>query len=298
MGGGVENVCECWYNADFSKGCISQVPVELMREVIDNGGVYADGNFAKYLARDILDWQRCWYCYGRGMNFGNVFPREVNKKTRKSFEKHKPGVVRLGKFVDCGHPYYYKTLMDFVGLCREFNSSIIFPNKMLPFGLDGAVDTAAFARNGNDIVAQIAQEMKMISGEELAEKLQEVEASLMYSLGFDGVEKGACSQGFTNEWRINQALRYHGLVNVSLTVVADLGQSIEENPKLGSPIKRDLDLREDGMNVRLLPLRINWREVSEFVAGCGFEYLIYRPDEKVIPGTEKSLMFPVVEGVE
>ena len=112
------NICKCWYNVDTSEGCISQVPVELLKEVIDNNGVYAEGNFDKYTTGGIISNQKCQYCYGISVNGGNVKPKVVDEKTIKAFEKYRPPEVRIGKFTEAGHPYYFKTLIEILGFMR------------------------------------------------------------------------------------------------------------------------------------------------------------------------------------
>ena len=76
--GMVEDICECWYNIDVSRGCIAQVIGDLMPEVIENQGTYAPGNFQKYKGQGIIG-NFCDYCYSFG-NRGNVFSRMVNGK--------------------------------------------------------------------------------------------------------------------------------------------------------------------------------------------------------------------------
>jgi len=265
-------ICECFYNIDASDGCISQVPVELLKEVVDNDGKYAEGNFRRYKAEGVTRRGRCYYCYAYA-NTGNVRPRVVNGRTRQDFEKYTPKVIRLGKLTELGHPYYYDALSGILDLCEEFGVGIIFPNKMFPFGIQGARETARYARGGNDIAARIAEEREMPSGEKLAEKLRGIHnrsygVTLMYSTGWDCFEPGAVSQGFTNQWRIEQAIKYFKEgINTSLTLVCDVTGSIDLNEQRGSCIKSALNAREEGLNVRLLPLRPPSREVCVKATG-------------------------------
>jgi len=251
--GEIVNICECRYNADFSRGCIGMVDVSLLQEAIDNHGKYAPGNLDKYKAADLTN-NKCTYCYAYS-NTGNILPRKVNEKTRASFLEHEPDVIRIGKLTEPGHPYYHQTLMAFLDLCCEYGSALIFPNKMLAFGIDGVRESQERARDKNSVNLRLAQRLEMASGEVIAKKLRDTHSTLLYSLGWDSEEKGAVSQGFTNDWRINQALAYSKAgVNTSLTIVCDVTSSIEENHQRGSPIKRALGLK-DCLNVRLLPLR-------------------------------------------
>lgn len=291
-------ICECKHNFDASGGCIAQVPVELLEEVVDNEGKYAPGNFDKYKAEGVLDKGRCFYCYAF-TNTGNVLPRQVTKKTREDFEKYDLKVIRAGKLNEVGHPYYYKTLMDFLNLCEEFGAGLIFTTKMFPFGLEGALETTKYARNNNDIVARIAKDVKISSGEKLAEKLKEINnvsygVTLLYSLGWNCFEPGAVSQGFTNQWRIEQALKFYRQgVNTSLTIVCDVTGSINLNEKMGSSIKQALNAREKyGINIRLLPIRPRSREMTVGITGDTRKGLLDHTNffSEVVPSSDRGIV--------
>jgi len=262
--GKVEAICECRYNVDFSRGCIGQVFGPLIQEVLDNYGVYAYGNFNLYKAMGLVN-KKCGYCYSY-RNTGNVLSKKVDGKTRKSFEEHRPDVIRISKITEAGHAFYFKELMKFFDLCEEFGSRVLFPTKMFSFGIEGA-------REVGPVMARYAGEIGMLDGEEIAKKLRLIDASLLYSLGWDNQEVGNVSQGFTNQWRINQALAYAKQeVNVSLTIVCDVTRSIEDNVDRGSYVAEALKLR-DRVNVRLLPLRPK-RKVTESLCGGTWEEVL------------------------
>lgn len=246
--GKIEEICRCWINCDFSRGCIGQVAGSNLLEVINNNGHYLPGNLKKYHEQGLTD-QRCNICYAY-RNLGGVEPKIVNEKTRESFKLLSPDVIRIGKLTEAGHPYYYSELMKFFELCEEFSSKIIFPNKMFPFGIDGAEEC-------HPAVFQIARDNQMKRGKDIANILKRVGGSIMYSIGHDSEEPGAVSQGFTNAWRIKQAERYHKEgVNASLTVVLDVTRSIEDNVNSGSHIEEAIRSYErTGINLRILPLR-------------------------------------------
>jgi adenylate kinase len=48
----------------------------------------------------------------------------VDNVTREYFEKTEMEYVRLGKKTETGHPYYIPVLMDFLRLCKEFDTLI------------------------------------------------------------------------------------------------------------------------------------------------------------------------------
>jgi hypothetical protein len=247
-----EKVCLCEWNADFSiRGCPAQVPGELLDEVMQNNGAYKKENRALYRKEHggRLPDLRCDYCYGRRHNWGRIAPLEVNEKTRKEFEEKKPKVVRLGKLTEVGHPFYRKQLLDFLELCKEFGTSVIMPSKMLEFD------------------------------ERVAKLLKETKSVLNYSIGNDLMERGVCSQGFTNVWRIMQGSEYyHGGVNATLTITCDVTSSIRENIKRGFAVFSAIDF-PDTIPKRLLPLRPNRRDLAERITGVDWNKMLYRAAE-------------------
>src|SRR3989344_1310035 len=144
-----QDVCLLKWNVEFSvKGCAAIVPYNLLQEVADNNGGYLPGNLERYRKAGVVD-ERCLYCYAMRRNSGNVRPKVVNEKTRADFKSILPKIIRIGKLTEGGHPLYYKTMMDFLDLCREFGTSVIFTTKMLPFGIEGARQATQFAAEHN-----------------------------------------------------------------------------------------------------------------------------------------------------
>lgn len=254
--GDLEIVCLCKHNADLSiRGCISQVPGEYTQDVVNNNGLYSSD--LRKILRDKNNGKlpdlKCGYCYARRHNYGRVTPAEIGKKTIKDFEILKPEFVRLGKNNEAGHIFYRPTLIRFLELCREFETRVIFPTKMLEFD------------------------------ERVAKLLEETDSTLLYSLGWDKLEPGACSQGFTNEWRIQQAEEYalEG-VNTSLTMVCDITSSIGENVDRGNAIGLALDWGRGNFKKRILPIRPNSRKVAQATLGIHWDdakYVAPIPDD-------------------
>lgn len=69
---------------------------------------------------------------------------------------------------------------------------------------------------------------------------------VMHSIGFDFAEKGACAQGYDNEWRVKQAIKYKEVLFLLLN--AHLPPGERENKILNTAKKYKL-------SVQLLPLR-------------------------------------------
>lgn len=267
--GTIQDVCLLKWNIDFSQGCVAQVHPCHLDEVLANNGRYAPGNYDRYRADKTGD-ERCKYCYAWKKNSGGVASRTVDKRTRKDFETYKPEFVRFGKNSEPGHSFYFPEFMKAVDLCTEFDARPIITTKMLPFGIEGARETAKFSSIRSDYIARFAENKNMPSGKEIAEKLIEAKTSLLFSLGYDQIESGPRLQGFSNQWRIEQAKKYHSAgVNTSLTVVCDVTDSIEPNLARGSFIGKALEEKASiGINVRIIPARLVTEGTARVIAGA------------------------------
>jgi hypothetical protein len=246
----IEDVCICKDNADFAFACIGQVDGSLLQEVIRNNGCYDKDKIFQHKQTVGID-KRCEYCYARRKNWGKVIPKIIGEKTRQQFEEEKPKIVRIGKNTECGHYFYNKQLIQFLELCREYKTSIIFPTKMLEFN------------------------------KEIANLLKDTNSVVNYSICNDSFEKGACSQGFTNAWRIEQAKRYADAgVNITATLTCDVTNSLEGNLKYGFAINEILKAREQGLTLRLLPLRLYSKKLCFTATGRKWEDIIMPRDWK------------------
>jgi len=235
--GKLEDICLCDWNTDFAFACIGQVHGSLLNEVVKNNGCYDKEKIAQHKEDVGID-KRCNYCYAKRKNWGKVIPKIIGEKTREQFEIEKPKIIRLGKNTECGHPFYRPQLLEFLELCKEYGTKIIFPNKMLEF--DAKV--AALLRQTNSV--------------------------LNYSLCNDKFEGGAVSQGFTNSWRLKQAEKYtFAGVNTTVTLTCDVTNSLDGNLERGFAIINALDARDEGLVLRFLPLRLNSKKVCLEVTG-------------------------------
>jgi len=116
----------------------------------------------------------------------------VDNVTREYFEKTEMEYVRLGKKTETGHPYYIPVLMDFLRLCKEFDTKIIMPTKALPFNYA----SVAFLPIPSDMKDFVP------AGNVLVDLFKEVGGVINYSITWDCLEKGMVDQGFTNRWRV------------------------------------------------------------------------------------------------
>lgn len=275
--GTIYAVCLCQYNVELSDtGCVFQVDADQLEETVLHQGSYSPENTKRY--QESGDWpqNKCNMCYASWYNSGNVLERVVDEVTRGDFEKFSPGVVRLGKKTETGHPWYWNVLGDFLDITKEFNASTIFITRALPFGIEGAVETSEHSKDNNEVVARLSERnWEVGDSKEMVDRLIGAKTSLLYSMAWNiyGHEKGAFSQGFTDDWKLSQARKYADAgVNTALTVVCDVTSSIEENHQRGNAIKMSLD---SGLPVRILPLRPN-REIIAETCGGGWSDLVGR----------------------
>lgn len=139
--------------------------------------------------------------------------------------------------------------MDFLNLCKEHETKVIFPNKMLEFD------------------------------KKIARSLIKTNSVLNYSNCRDKSEVGAVTQGFTNRWRILQAEKYADAgVNTTITITCDVTQSFEDNERRGFSIGEALEAETKGMTIRLLPLRIKSKKFCYEVTENRWEEVI-RPKD-------------------
>jgi hypothetical protein len=242
--GELENICLGEYNADISTACPAQVYGKHILEVIKNNGAYDEGNIEKYRKEGTID-GRCTYCYEKRKNWGKITPKEIGEKTREEFETKKPAIIRMAKETECGHYFYQEQLKQFLELCKEYGTKVIFPTKALEFD------------------------------EEIAELLIETKSVLNYSLCRDESEPGIVSQGFSNAWRVQQAIKYFGAgVNTTATLTCDITNSIDGNLKRGFAIDEMLNAKDMGVPTRLLPLRIYSKKVCLEATGRKWEEIV------------------------
>ena len=233
-------MCLCEHNVDFTEGCWAQVIAdsleneciserEVIKGIMENNGAYTPEMISLFMRNNgKLPRGNCAYCYvvggGRG-NFGKVTPFVVNEMTKKDFEGKLPKIIRLGKRTEPGHFYYMPVLTDFLELCNEFGTRVILPTKMLQFN------------------------------EKIATLLRETGSVVHYSIGGDCFEPGACSQGYTNQWRMERAQEYLSAgVNTHLTIVCDVTSSLERNVERGWAVEEAMT--QKGIRKRLIPLRV------------------------------------------
>ncbi len=252
--GSYEPICLCTYNADFSiRGCMAQVHEDYLEDVIKNNGSYSKELIPEIQKAGLMD-SRCMYCYAKRHNWGQATPLEVNNITKNDFEVFNPEYVRIGKNTECGHFLYHNLMLDFFDMCADFNSGVIFPTKALEFNKD------------------------------TVESLLRIKHVINYSIGNDGLEGGLVSQGYTNKFRVNEAVKYHKAgVHSTLTVVCDVTSSFEENDKRGFAVFDALKAHWDyNIPLRILPLRLNTHKLAPLSTGKSWKTLLESKNQQLM----------------
>lgn len=236
--------CALESNLDFSRGCPSSfIPIDTYSSFFGDSfvGFYSDVNAS------------CGYCYAEWKN--KCFPKfmiEIDKKklleelVTGKFEQangdkrnKKVGVLRLGKSTEAGSLYTLDELVKTLEVCVESGTQVVMPTKYLRFDKD------------------------------IADLLRRTKSSVLFSLGYDELERGACVHGCTNEHRLEQAklFRKSG-VNSILYLLIDLpSKPTEDNLKI-------LDFsKQNKIPVQLLPVRLYDKETAKRFTGKEWNHL-------------------------
>lgn len=262
--------CALDANLDSSSGCISSfIP-------IDKNTAFSGDYFIGYYSDTSAG---CGYCYAEWKT--KCFPKfmiEVDKEkllTELSGKfiqasgvtrNKKVNVLRLGKSTEAGSKYTLDELVKTLEICLESGTQVVMPTKVLEFN------------------------------KEIAGLLKKTKSSVLYSLGYDELERGICAHGCTNEYRLEQARLYREAgVNSVLYFLLDVpAEPSEKN-------LRDLSFAEkNNIPVQLLPIRFYNKETTFKFTGKTWDVLrrIYPKNEQLsLPGVlEKGADTYIWEG--
>ena len=269
-------------NIDFGKGCISSF---LPGEGIESGKAGFDGEtFTNYFTSP---WGECSYCYaGRDHR---CFPKTLYKFNRKRLEEELKGgfildkktkktlrrpvkVLRFGKRTESYTPFTRDSFLQTLEACAKIGTQAVIPTKMLPYD------------------------------EEIVRLLKKSKSSVLFSIGNDEFEIGACAHGFNNKMRIENAVKYHEKgVNTSLylTFANPLEINEEEWRIINSATKK-------GIRVQVLPIRYKRKNVMKAMCGLNWDSAkntqtdLFREDNKLL-GTyyhEGNQLIPIVRRMD
>ncbi len=235
-------------NIDFGQGCISGfVPV-------DNSWSF-DGEYFHNLFS--MPSGECDYCYAERQHrsFSKTLfkfdaqqiKKELLGDARLSFEEpDKPlgrpvKILRFGKRVESWTPFTQEEFIKTLEICAETGTRGIIPTKFLPYS------------------------------PETTKLLKKTKSSVLYSIGFDEVEHGACMWGANNRFRLEQALKYRQAgvnSNIYLLTIGHL-----------PPSQREMDVLEFAdygkrIPIQLLPVRFKGRELIKKLTEDRWDNLI------------------------
>lgn len=241
-------------NIDFSQGCITSW--------LPQKGASFDGDTFRGFFLD--PFSECGYCYAGPKH--KSFPKnmieidfdrlkwELRGAFRPSFEEGAYGkylkVLRAGKRTEVASDYTLSKLMLTLEACADTGTRMILPTKMARFS----------------------------SG--LAELLKKSDSVILPSIGIDELEVGACAHGCTNEWRLEQAVKFAeaGVRTVPYMLVV--------NPS-AEPTKRDQELlkffnsrKNVFAGVQILPMRFGSKELCLDCTGYQWDFLKSRLDQQ------------------
>ena len=236
--------CALQANLDFSFGCISGF--------IPEKDSYFDGKFFHGFFLD--PFAECQYCYSiyQHKSFAKYII-EIDKKQLKDelingnfvgadgkLRKGKIKVLRLGKSTEAGSSYTLELLVQVLETCLETGTRVVMPTKYLAFN------------------------------REIAQLLKKTRSSVLYSLGWDDLERGACLHNCNNKFRLEQALLYRKAgVNSVIYLHIDLPHE---------PDKRTLEVinfaKKHNIPIQFLPIRIPTKEIVKKITGLSWNELL------------------------
>lgn len=236
-----EPSCGLEANVDFSKGCISTC----------TGGSIE----GRYVIGGLLDvFAECTYCYADYQH--KTFWKTMIEFTKEQLKDELQGncyldydtpikhgkpikILRFGKTTETGSKFTRNPLMTTLEVCVETGTRVVMPTKYLEYD--------------NDV----------------ANLLKKTNSTLLYSIGWDELEKGPCMHGCDNEFRLEQAVKYREAgVNSNIYLLIDLPHP---------PTKREHDVlnfaEKNNIPVQLLPIRIQNKETAPFITGMTWDEL-------------------------
>lgn len=240
--------CGNYANIDFTKGCITSLIC----------GEQAKLDWTKGLATGfyIAPWRECAYCYAQAKHKPVLktfyrFDWQQLKEELLGKAKLKTGSdeefgrkverLRFGKRTETASLLTRLQFIRTLEICTETGTKGIIPTKFLEYN------------------------------KESADLLKRTESVVLYDHGWDGFEKGAVSFGCTNEWRLEQAVKY-GEAGVKTAIYLMIA-----NPVIG-PTKRDRKVisfiehhKKNLIGAQLLPMRFKSKKLAQEMAGIHWD---------------------------
>jgi hypothetical protein len=242
-------------NIDFSKGCVSGwIPGE---------NASFDGSIFK--GYFLSPWQECSYCYAKPKH--KSFPKTIYNLDTQQLKEELLGkarlttgsdeilgrpinVLRFGKRTEAGSKLTREQLIQTLETCAETKTRGVIPTKFLEFD------------------------------NEVAQLLKKTKSTVLYSIGDDKAERGPYAYGCTNNWRIEQAIKYREAGANSVFYLTILGYLPP-----GEREKKVFDTAEKNhVPIQLLPMRFLAKETVSDLTETKWDCLkgqngcLYNPD--------------------
>lgn len=180
-----------------------------------------------------LSWSpklQCSYCYAARNNWPPLRIRSFDEKFLEEMIKaDNIKIIRVGKVADQGHRFFYEHNMQLLQLAEKLNFRVLIVTKFLDFDKN------------------------------MTKMLKKTNSTVQFSLGYDSMEPGAVIWGCTNEFRIENALRYK---DAGVNSVCRLVREAPIAPD-NQTLEIIANLNSHNIPVLLTPLRIPGRSVSE-----------------------------------
>ena len=250
-------------NIDFGKGCVSSwIPQE--------GATFDGKTYTNYFAYYSGE---CLYCYADREH--RCYPKTLYKFDRERLKKELMGacklkfgkdtmlgrpvkILRFGKRTEAWSPESADNFVATLETMVETGTRGVIPTKFMPFN------------------------------PELAKLLKRTNSSVLYSIGFDEFELGAVKRGCSNDWRIEQAMKYREAgvnSNLYLLIVAHLPPAVRELAVLESLGYGHV------IPLQLLPMRFRTKESFRVITGENWDEL---KKKRMYNTPKKNSLVPVV----
>jgi hypothetical protein len=201
--------CKLEGNWDGGKGCLTGfIPGP-------EGGRF-DGTF--FYNCFSIPTAECNYCYSYRQH--KSFPKSIHKPDKPrlkeemlgaatlDFEREIPlgkvlDILRMGKRIEPWTPFTQEGFIDCLEVCAELGTRPVITTKFLPFM------------------------------PEYINLFRQSNPAILYAIGYDEFERGACAWGRTNKWRIEQALKWRevGIDSWFYLLIADANAEITPREK-------------------------------------------------------------------
>jgi len=230
--------CGLEANIDFSRGCVTGwLPEE--------GASFDGSTFTNFF---LSPWGECTYCYAKPKH--KSFPKTIYNIDKLRLKEELLGdcrltvgsderlgrpvkVLRFGKRTEAASKYTLDSFVLTLETCAETGTRGVVTTKFLEYS------------------------------PEIAKLLRKTNSVRLCSAGFDELEPGACEHGCTNDWRIEQAIKYKEAGVNSIIYLLTLAHA-----PLGKREKRILEVaKQHSLPVQLLPMRFGGKDLCRRVTG-------------------------------